>query len=74
MSHWNRIRNRLIGRRGFVVERTFGTLKRVYGLYRARYSGLAKTQAEVLMKSIACNVKRGMNAYLDKARVQESYA
>ena len=42
----------------FVTERTFGTLKRVYGLHRARYLGLAKVQAEVLLKSIAYNLKR----------------
>ena len=63
MTHWNRVRNQLIGRRRFVVERTFGTLKRTYGLHRARYLGLIKTQAEVLIKSIAYNLKRGINRY-----------
>ena len=63
MTHWNRIRNRLISQRRFVVERTFGTLKRTYGLHRARYIGLVKTQAEVLMKSIAYNLKRGINRF-----------
>ena len=28
MTHWNRLRNQLIERRRFVVERTFGTMKR----------------------------------------------
>ena len=63
MTHRNRIRNRLISQRRFVVERTFGTLKRTYGLHRARYIGLVKTQAEVLMKSIAYNLKRGINRF-----------
>jgi len=66
MTRWNRLRNKLIGKRRFVVERTFGTMKRTYGLHRARYLGLAKTQAEVLMKSMAYNLKRGMNNYLRK--------
>ena len=61
MTHWNRFRNRLISQRRFVVERPFGTLKRTYGLHRARYVGLMKTQAEVLMKLIADNLKRGIN-------------
>jgi IS5 family transposase len=65
MSHWNRLRNKLIGRRRFVVERTFGAFKRTYGLNRARYLGLIKTQAEVILKSIAYNLKRGVNRYRD---------
>ena len=65
MSHWNRLRNKLIGRRRFVVERTFGTFKRTYGLNRARYLGLIKTQAEVILKSIAYNLKRAVNRYRD---------
>ncbi len=32
MSHWNKLRNKAISKRRFVVERTFGTLKRTYGL------------------------------------------
>ena len=61
MRHWQRLRNKAIGKRRFVVERTFGTLKRTYGLGRARNVGLVKTQAEVLIKSIAYNLKRGIN-------------
>lgn len=64
MGYWQRLRNKAIGKRRFVVERTFGTLKRTYGLSRARYLGLAKTQAEVVIKSIAYNLKRGINTVL----------
>ncbi|SMN13928.1 Mobile element protein [Bathymodiolus heckerae thiotrophic gill symbiont] len=32
MSRWNKVRNKAISKRRFVVERTFGTLKRTYGL------------------------------------------
>lgn len=66
MSHWNRLRNKAIGKRRFVVERTFGTLKRTYGLHRGRYVGLIKTQAEVVLKSIAYNLKRGINKYRNR--------
>ena len=64
--HWSRIRNRIISSKRFVTERTFGTMKRVYGLARARYLGLSGVQAEVLIKSMAYNLKRGMNLYLKK--------
>lgn len=71
MSYWNKVRNRLIGKRRFVTERTFGTLKRVYGLNRARYLGLAKVNAEIIVKSIAYNLKRAKTAWLS---MQESCA
>ena len=74
MTVWNRLRNKAIGKRRFVVERTLGTLKRTYGLSRARYVGLVKVQAEVLMKSIAYNLKRGMNSYLAHQPLQDRYA
>lgn len=72
LSYWASLRNRLIGRRRFVVERTFGTLKRTYGLHRARYLGLNKVNAEVKIKSIAYNIKRGLNQYIQ--RLQDCYA
>ena len=61
MAYWERIRNKLISQRRFVTERTFGTLKRTYGLYRSGYVGLVKTQAEVMIKAIAYNLRRGLN-------------
>ena len=56
MSYWNRVRNKLISRRRFVTERIFGTLKRTYGLSRARYLGIEKVNGEILIKSIAYNL------------------
>jgi IS5 family transposase len=61
MADWERIQNKLISQRRFVTERTFGTLKRSYGLYRACYVGLVKTQAEVMTKAIAYTLRRGLN-------------
>ena len=72
LSYWARLRNRLISQRRFVTERTFGTLKRTYGLHRARYLGLTKVNAEVKIKAIAYNLRRGLNKYLQHP--QESCA
>ena len=69
--HWNKVRNRLIGKRRFVTERTFGTLKQIYGLSRTRYLGLAKVNAEIIVKSIAYNLKRAKTVWLS---IQESCA
>ena len=63
MKPWEKARNRLISKRRFAVERTFGTLKRVYGMARARYVGLEKVEGEMVMKSIAYNMKRGLNLH-----------
>ena len=75
MSHWNRVRNKLISRRRFVTERTFGTLKRTYGLSRARYLGIEKVNGEILIKSIAYNLKRAQGILKERGQViQASYA
>ena len=58
MTFWNRLRNKLISSKRFVTERMFGTLKRTYGMGRARYLGMEKVNAELLLKSIADNMKR----------------
>ncbi len=47
--------NKAINKRRFVVERTFSTLKRTYGLARSRYIGLEKVASEVNLKAIAYN-------------------
>lgn len=62
-SYWNKLRNKLISKKRFVVERTFGTLKRTYGLSRARYIGIEKVAAEVNLKAIAYNLTRAVNVY-----------
>ena len=66
MSHWNKLRNKAISKRRFVVERTFGTLKRTYGLARSRYIGLEKVASEVNLKAIAYNLTRAANVYIYK--------
>ena len=68
LSVRQRLRNRLISARRFVTERTFGTMKRVYGLHRARYLGLAKVQGEVLLKAMAYNLKRAINTFMERSR------
>jgi IS5 family transposase len=60
LSHREKLRNKLISRKRFIVERTFGTLKKWYGLTRARYLGLVRVQGQVLLNSIAFNLKSGL--------------
>jgi IS5 family transposase len=60
LSHWEQIRNKLISRKRFIVERTFGTLKKWYSMTRARYLGLARVRGQVLLNAIAFNMKSGL--------------
>jgi hypothetical protein len=48
-----------------VVERTFGTLKRTYGLASAGYMGLDKVASEVNLKAIAYHLTRAANVDKD---------
>lgn len=60
LTNWQRCRNRFISKRRYIVERVFGTLKRTYDLARASYIGTAKVQGELLLSSLAYNLKRGL--------------
>ena len=66
MPHWQKVRNKLISSKRFVVERTFVSMKRGYGLHRARYLGIAKVHAEVKTKVMAYNLKMAINLYQEQ--------
>ena len=44
---------KLILKQRFGVEQCFGTLQRLFGLYRARYFGVAKTYAQMVMAALS---------------------
>ena len=52
------VRNRLIGRLRYIVEQSFGTLKRRYRFSRARYVGRVKTELEFYLNAMAFNIKK----------------
>ena len=58
LVRWKKLRNELIGRRRWPVEKVFGTLKRVYNYRRVRYLGLERNTAEMRLKLIAYNLRR----------------
>ena len=53
--------NKLISKRRFRVEQCFGTMKRLFGLHRARYFGQAKTHAQLTMAAISQNLLKAAN-------------
>ena len=55
LSFWQKIRNKLISGRRFIVERAFGDLKRNRRLFRSRYVGMAKVEQEFFLVAFAAN-------------------
>lgn len=53
--------SKLIAKKPFVVERCFRTLKQKFQMYRARYIGIIKVKAQLIMKSICANLLKATN-------------
>ena len=60
LTERERKRNKLISKRRYIVERVFGTLKQHYAMGRASYLGTLKVQGELLLSSLAYNLKRAL--------------
>ena len=61
LSEQQKSHNKLASQVRYVVERTFGVLKKYYGLGQARYMGIARNQARLTIICIAHNLKRAVN-------------
>lgn len=64
LPHWQRVRNRLIGRVRSGVERTFSILKRSYGFVRMRYRGILANASHLDLAIIAFNLRTAAAAKL----------
>jgi len=60
LTERERKRNKLISKRRYIVERVFGTLKQHYDMARASYLGTLKVQGELLLSSLAYNLKHAL--------------
>jgi IS5 family transposase len=56
-----KLANQLIDKVRFVGERCFGTLKRQFGMHRARYYGVEKVNGQLLLKAMCMNLLRAVN-------------
>jgi len=62
-----RLANKLISKKRYIVEQCFGTIKRLFGMGRASYFGTAKVNAQVMLKSICMSLKKAVNKiFVDK--------
>jgi IS5 family transposase len=58
LTEWEITFNKLISKKRYKVERTFGGMVRWFGCGHARYVGLAKTHAQHVLEAIAYNLYR----------------
>lgn len=56
-----KLANRLISKKRYIVEQCFGTLKRLFSMGRASYLGTLKVNAQVLLKSMCINLLKAAN-------------
>ena len=59
-----KLANRLISKKRFIIERCFGTLKRIFGMDRASYFGTVKVNAQLLLKAVCMNCLKATNKIL----------
>jgi transposase, IS5 family len=52
---------KLISKHRFRIEQCFDTMKRLFGLYRARNFGVAKVHAQMVMAAISQNLLKAAN-------------
>ncbi len=60
ISDFQKTINKTISTFRFRVEQYFGTAKTKYGLWRARYIGVVKVSAELLLTSMAFNIQKAV--------------
>lgn len=48
--------NKLISKKLHIVEQCFGTMKRLFGMARARYLGTEKVNAQMPLKELSMNL------------------
>lgn len=61
LKPWQKQVNSLIALIRYKVERGFGTMKRKFGLSRARYFGVRKTEAQMAYAAINLNLLKAAN-------------
>lgn len=62
LSHWQKVKNKLISNVRYIVEQTFGIMARRFGLKRTRFRGLQNVLSELYMKAMTFNMLKLVNA------------
>ena len=56
-----KLANKLISKKRYIVEQCFGTLKWIFGFSRASYKGRDKVEGQMRLKAICFNLLKGLN-------------
>lgn len=67
LTKWEKVFNRGVSKKRWVVERTFGSIKKWFDGGTARYKGLAKTHGQHVLEAIAHNLKRSPGLVWERA-------
>lgn len=67
LSQWRQIFNKLISKTRWVVESTFGNIKKWFASHKARYFGMGKTHTQNILQSIDHNLKRAPGIITSKS-------
>ena len=58
LTYWEKVFNKLVSKKRYKVERTFGSIKRWFSGGRARYRGIDKMHTQNLLEAICYNLYR----------------
>jgi len=61
LTDWQKVKNRLISKVRYVVEQSFGTMKRPLDFSRASYFGLERVHGQAIRKMMCLNLKKAAN-------------
>lgn len=61
LTNRQKIANKLISQKRFIVEQGFGTLKRIFSFARASYMTIAKVTGQFTLKAICFNLLKAIN-------------
>lgn len=61
LNHWQKRFNHQVSKHRFVVEQSFGTLKRKFKLDRFSYMGIEKAEAQFCFKAMCINLLKALN-------------
>lgn len=61
LTRWQKLRNTLISKKRYIVERTNATTKNIFNFYRAKYIGLKKVSLQAHLVALAHNLLKAVN-------------
>lgn len=65
LTERQKLANRLISKKRYIVEQCFGTAKRLFRMARASYMTTPKVNGQIILKSICMNLTKAVNKILE---------